>query len=91
MPDGRSNRVRHLIACGAGAIALLSVFMIPSGILGYLAAILIGVVAVVIGHSSVRLPGSFQWMAGVGLGIGYLELLFATSLLVVRLARTFSG
>ncbi len=77
MPDARmpvprrepSNRPWHLVALAAGIAGMFSIFVMPYGVVGYLASVTIGIVAVVIGHGSIRRRGALRWAAGVGLGL----------------------
>ena len=85
------NLIRHLVSLVAGVLAILSGFLAPSGVTGYLIGVAIGVAAVVVGHKSVRQPGPAQWAAGMGLGLSYLGLVVALGLLTTRIVRLASG
>lgn len=87
----RSNRLLHLGALVGGVLALVVLFAIPSGVLGYLIAIGAGLIAVLIGHRCVRRRGALLWAAVLGLVLAYLELLVSIGLLVVRLTRIFTS
>lgn len=99
MPDERvpvphresANGLRHLVAIAAGIAGVLSIFVTPYGVGGYLTSVAIGIVAVIIGHRSMRRPGPLRWAAGVGLGLSYLGLFFSSALLIVRVARVVAG
>ncbi|MBC9935988.1 MULTISPECIES: hypothetical protein [unclassified Leucobacter] len=81
------NNARHLFALAAGMLVIVVSIFGPSGIAGYLLLIGMGIVAVAIGHRSLRHPGPLLWAAIVGLVLGYLELIMAVGLLTVRLTR----
>lgn len=87
----QKNRVWHVIGLVCGVVAIVSLFVLPSGIVGYLIAIGIAAVAALIGHASVRRHGAFRAAAIVGLGLAYLGLIVSVGLLVVRLTRVFAG
>lgn len=81
------NRARHLTALGAAVVVLLAFLVIQGGIVGYLVLIALGIVAVYIGHGAARRQGPLLWTAIIGLVMGYIELITAIGLLVVRLSR----
>jgi hypothetical protein len=85
MTDATQNRYRHLIASGAGVAAVVAFFLIPPGIVGYLATI--AIIAVLIGHSAARRHGSLRGSAIIGLALSYLILITSVGMLVVRLTR----
>lgn len=87
MTDAPQNRYRHLIASGAGVAAVVAFFLIPPGIVGYLATIAVAIIAVLIGHSAVRRHGSLRGSAIIGLALSYLILITSVGMLVVRLTR----
>lgn len=89
--QAQTNRVWHVIGLVCGVLAIASLFVVPSGIVGYLAAIAIAAAAVLIGHASVRRHGAFRAAAIVGLVFAYLGLIVPVGLLVVRLTRAFTG
>jgi hypothetical protein len=83
----QSNRAWHVTALVCGMLAILGHFVVPSGIPGYLVVIAVAVVAVFVGHASVRRRGAYRATAIVGLVLAYLGLTVSVGLLVVRLAR----
>lgn len=87
----QNNRAWHVIGLVCGVVAIVSLYALPSGIVGYLIAIAIAAVAVLISHASARRHGAFRAAAIVGLGLGYLGLIVSVGLLVVRLIRMFAG
>ncbi|MFJ4998114.1 hypothetical protein ACIP5T_08170 [Microbacterium sp. NPDC088619] len=91
--QAQNNRVWHVIGLVCGVLAIVSLFVLPSGIVGYLIAIAIAIAAAaaLIGHASVRRHGAFRAAAIVGLSLAYLGLIMSVSLLVVRLLRVFAG
>lgn len=90
-PAINDHRVRHFGALAAAVVAIVLVFYISGGIIGYLAMITISVLAVLIGHSAIRFRGKYKWAAIVGLVLSYQMLLFSAGLLIVRTARIFAG
>ncbi|WP_447912058.1 hypothetical protein [Microbacterium phyllosphaerae] len=89
--QAQSNRAWHVVGMVCGVLAIVSLFVLPSGIVGYLIAIAIAAAAALIGHASVRRQGAFRAAAIVGLGLAYLGLIVSVGLLVVRLTRVFAG
>lgn len=89
--QAQNNRAWHVVGMVCGVLAIVSLFVLPSGIVGYLIAIAIAAVAALIGHASVRRHGAFRAAAIVGLGLAYLGLIVSVGLLVVRLTRVFAG
>ncbi|WP_157521004.1 hypothetical protein [Microbacterium sp. Leaf159] len=89
--QAQNNRVWHVVGLVCGVLAIASLFVLPSGIVGYLIAIAIAAAAALIGHASVRRQGAFRAAAIVGLGLAYLGLIVSVGLLVVRLTRAFAG
>ncbi|QDE33904.1 hypothetical protein FIV50_03355 [Microbacterium foliorum] len=89
--QAQSNRAWHVVALVAGVLAIVSLFVVPSGIVGYLVAIAIASVAVMVGHLAVRRRGAFRAAAIVGLILAYLGLIAPVGLLVVRLTRMFAA
>ncbi|WP_311259006.1 hypothetical protein [Microbacterium sp. WCS2018Hpa-9] len=88
--QAQNNRVWHVTALVCGVLAIVSMFAVPSGIVGYLIAIAIAAAAALIGHASVRRHGAFRAAAIVGLVFAYLGLIVPVGLLVVRLTRAFA-
>lgn len=80
-----------MVALLAGLVATVAFYVSPSGVGGYLAVIAVSVVALVIGHRSVRRRGPLLWMAILGLILAYLGLVVSVGMLVVRLMRIFAG
>ena len=89
-PPARPNQTRHLTALAAGVVALVAFFALPPGLPGYLGSIAVGIIAVAIGHSAIRLRGSLRWAAIVGLVLSYYELVTAIGLLLARLTSVFT-
>lgn len=87
----QNNRVWHVIGLVCGVLAILSLFVVPSGVVGYLVAIAIAAAAVLIGHAAVRRRGAFRAAAITGLVLAYLGLLAPAGLLVVGLTRVFTA
>lgn len=87
----QSNRVWHVTGLVCGVLATVSLFVLPSGIAGYLVAIAIAAAAALIGHAAARRRGAFRAAAIIGLGLAYLGLIVPVGLLVVRLMRVFAG
>lgn len=86
-----SNRAHHVTALAAGVLAFVVLFSIPGGVVSYLVAICAGIIAVLIGHRSVRRPGPLHWAAVLGVVFAYLELLVSAGLLLVRLTRILTS
>ncbi|MFK4761470.1 hypothetical protein ACI3KS_11095 [Microbacterium sp. ZW T5_45] len=82
---------RHLIALGAGIVAMLGLFLLPPGSWGYLLTAALGLLAVLIGHRAVVRRGPTLVAAIIGLVLGYLVLLLGAGLLIVRFLRLFTG
>ncbi|MEX0160238.1 MULTISPECIES: hypothetical protein [unclassified Microbacterium] len=89
--QAQNNRVWHVAGLVCGVLAILSSFVVPSGVVGYLVAIAIAATAVLIGHASVRRRGAFRAAAITGLVLAYLGLIVSVGLLVVRLTRMFTA
>ncbi|WP_341956533.1 hypothetical protein [Microbacterium sp. LWH13-1.2] len=89
--QAQNHRVWHVVGLVCGVLAIVSLFALPSGIVGYLVAIGIAAAAALIGHAAVRRHGAFRAAAIVGLGLAYLGLIVSVGLLVVRLTRVFAG
>ena len=94
MPDTdhkQDSRARHAIAFAAGILSMVAFYALPGGIGTYLMLIVIGIVAVLIGHGAVLRAGPIRWLALIGLVLAYMELIVSAGLLVIRLTRMLAG
>ncbi|MEV7610023.1 hypothetical protein AB0N61_11110 [Microbacterium sp. NPDC089320] len=88
--QAQTNRAWHVVGLVSGVLAIVSLWLVPNGIVGYLIAIAIAVAAVLIGHAAVRRRGAYRAAAIVGLILAYLELFVAAALALTWVMRVFS-
>lgn len=87
----QNNQLLHLSALAAGLFAMGSFFFAPTGLVPQMLVLLIGIVAVIIGHRASRRPGSTRWVAILGLIIAYLQLFVAGGIMLVGAIRLLTS
>ena len=83
----RNSQVLHSGALGAGLFAMGVFIFAPSGLIPQLLVLLVGVVAIIVGHRASRRPGSTRWVAILGLVIAYFQLIVAGAIMLVGAIR----
>lgn len=87
----RNNQIAHFTALAAGVLAMGLFFFAPIGLVPQLLVLLVGIVAVVIGHRAARRPGSTRWVAILGLITAYFQLIVAGGIFLVGAIRVLTA